>query len=486
MITDTEFNAWLIRDNVRRVVLVEAQAHDGSGVVTRYFSNTPYASFPTDTPANQPYDDLLKDVPRFSNVMAEAFEGNSRPAIGEMVVDNSNGERDDWLLDSWAGYPVKLYLGDPSWIRDDYRLILDGITADIQAKNKDSITFKIRDKQDLLNKQVQPTLYTTGSAIGKPKPLCYGEVFQITPVLVDSATHKYQIHDGVIQQIVAVYIDGVSTAFTNDLSNGGFTMASAITGQITVDAKGAKPSGTYIVKVADIVLDIATRAGLVSGDIDSASLTAMNTTCPQTIGLYIPDRQNIMSVFDVLLKSVGGFYGFGRDGKLKLGRLNAPVGTATLSLTADDIEANGLDVKTISPPIKTVRLGYKRYYSPMTAGVASGVTEAVRADLMQEYRAVTASNSVPEWPLAAEPDLIPTALALSAEAQTECTRRATLYSVPRRILKIRSFTASQQIELGQEIKITWPRYGLDSGEYAIVVGINESPTSFKVDLEVWL
>jgi hypothetical protein len=485
-ISDSQYLAWLQKDGVRRVVLVEVQVYSGSSITTRYLSNSAYASFPSDTPANQPYDDLLLEIPRFSNSMSEAFGGASKPAFGDVVIDNSSGARDSWLNDSWAGYPINIYLGDVSWAKSDFRLILSGITADIQARDNASLIVKMRDKQDLLNKPVNSNLYTTGSAVGLPKPLCYGQCYQVEPILIDSATHKYQIHDGAINGITTVYENGYTIPFTADLANGCFTLPANPAGHITADCTGAKPSGTYITKVADIALDLITRAGLSGSDISSTSLAAMNTLCPQTVGLFIKDRTNLLPALDELVASVQGYYGFGRDGKFQMGRLSTPAGSPTLYLIADDIEQYGVTVKTVSPPIKTYRMGYKQYYTILSDGVAGAVTETVRADYLNEYRAVTATNTVTGWPLAAEPELVGGNLAIQSEAQTECNRRAALFSVPRKVLQVKAFTAPQRIELGQEINITYPRYGLNNGVNGIVIGVSESPTSSRVDLEVWL
>lgn len=485
-ISDAQYLAWLQNDSARRVTLVEAQCHNGSSVVTNYFSNADFASVPADTPANTIYEDLLREVPRISNSMSEVFGGRSMPALGEIVVDNSSGERDMWLTYTWIGYPVVLLLGDVTWPKSDFRTIFIGVISDIQAKSSHEITFKIRDKQDLLNKQVQSTLYTTGSAVNKPKPLCYGEVFKVAPVLIDSATHQYQVHDGAINSIVNVYENGIAVSYTATISTGTFVLTVAATGTITCDVQGAKPSGVYLTKVADIANDLALKVGLTGGDIDSASITALNTACPYTVGLYIQDRANLLEIYDQLFKSIGGYYGFSRAGLLKFGRLDAPTGTATLELIDDDIESFGVDLNTTYQPIKTYRLGYKKYWVVQDSSLSTLVTEANRADLGQAFRAVYATNSVPNWPLALEPNMAETLISNSTDAQTECNRVATINNTLRKVYTIRATTAPQRIEVGQEIKITYPRYGLNSGAYAIVTGINESPTSNRVELKVWL
>lgn len=75
MITDSAFNAWLAKDGEIRCVLVEVEAFSGDTVVTRYLSNTHFDSRPSDSPANQGYDDILIAVPRFKSSIGEALGG---------------------------------------------------------------------------------------------------------------------------------------------------------------------------------------------------------------------------------------------------------------------------------------------------------------------------------------------------------------------------------------------------------------------------
>jgi hypothetical protein len=50
---------------------------------------------------------------------------------------------------------------------------------------------------------------------------------------------------------------------------------------------------------------------------------------------------------------------------------------------------------------------------------------------------------------------------------------------------LRCFTAPARIEQGQVIKLTYPRYGFNTGALAVVIGIEESPTANAITLELW-
>lgn len=489
MISDAEFNAWLARDGEFRCILVEVEAYSAGVAVTRYFSNMHFDSRPSDTPANQGYEDILHAVPRFKGGIGESLGGASAISIGELDINNAGGERDNWLDDAWDGRPVRLYLGAPTWPKADFRPILSGVALDLVAKDHSLLTLKITDKQQLLNGPVQKNLIGAGTANSqKPIPLTYGEVYNIEPPLVDSATRKYQVHDGRIESITAVYDNGKAISYTPDLNAGTFTLSTAPAGRITADVKGCKLGGVYLSKTADIIQRILlTKTPLTGADLDLGSFNAFNALCPQTIGIYIGDRQNVLTVLDELVKTFAAWYGFNRAGLFQLGRLDVPSGVPVLELFADDVAEFGLTVKSRSLPIATLRLGYKRNWTVQTDGLDASVSLARKAELADVHQVVSATNPGIEstFKTALSPDAINSLLVLQSDAQAEANRRAVMFSTLRYKYTLRCFTAPARIEQGQVIKLTYPRYGFNTGALAVVIGIEESPTANAITLELW-
>lgn len=489
-ISDAQYAAWLASDNQHRVILCEAQCYSGAAVVTRYMATRPFVSTPTDTPANQAYDDLITSIPTFTRRMSEALEGQTTQSWGDIELINTDGALDSWLDDGWDGRSLKLYLGDPSWPKADFRLILNGVSADITARDQKTLAIKARDKTFALNVPIQTNLIAgTTANKDKPVPLLFGECYNIEPPLIDAALHKYQYHDGAAFGVSTVYDNGVSVGFTDTPGSGTFVLTASPAGQITCDAKGAKPGGTYLSAVADILQHIVTtHSAIVSGDLDSASFTAMNTAAPQTVGLYIKERQNIIPALDDLVKSVGGFWGFSRAGLLQLGVLIAPAGAPALSIDADMVVERGISVKRRDLPLAQYTLGWKRNWTVQKSGLAGSVTEARKAELADDYQSITKTNAsvLTKYLLADKPDRIGTLLVVSGDADTEAQRRVTLRNVVRKVFELDTFTAPFQVELGQVVQITHPRFGMGAGVLGVVVGFDEEPTLNRLKLEVWL
>lgn len=488
-ISDADYLIWLAADNKSRIVLVEAQAYSGGLLVTRYMSNYPFVSAPADTPANQAYDDLVLSIPQFTTKMSEQFTGQSTPSWGDAEIANENGDRDSWLDDAWDGRSLKLYLGDKSWPKSDFRKILDGTIADIYAKDQRTLALKIRDKQWALNVPAQTNMITgTTANTDLPKPLCYGQCFNTEPVLIVAATHQYQDHDGAVNAISTVYDNGVGVGSTPTIANGTFVLTAAPAGRITADMQGAKPGGAYLTKCADIMQHlITTHSTLTAGDLDAASFTAFNITAAQALGLYVRDRQNLIELLDALIKSVGGWYGFSRDGLLQLGRLEDPTGgVSVLDLTNDDVVEGSIRCIRRIPALTTIRLGYRKNWTVQTDGIAGAATEARRADLASDYlvsKALDASIKTAH-PLALEPDLEGTLMTVQADCDAEAARRLALWGVTRNVYALDCFSAPARVSIGQVIKLTHPRFGFTAGAKAVVVSITEQPTKNRLSLEI--
>jgi hypothetical protein len=490
-VSDAVFEKFLKADGARRVLLVEASAYHSGALVTRYMADKPFVSGPTQTPANIAYDDLVKAAPSFSSRMSEQFGGRAAGGWGDLQIDNSNGDRDGWLDDAWDGRAVRLYIGASSWPRDDFRRLLDGVGADIVSRDNATLTLRLRDKTWMSNVGVQTAVIGGATAnANKTKPLCFGDCFNVTPVLVTAATHEYQVHDGAINDIPDVRDNGVTVGYTKDLTNGKFTLTAAPAGQLTCDVQGAKVSGTYITKCADIIQHIlTTRTLLTTGDLDTSAFSAMNTTCPQTLGLYIAagEFRTVNSVVDELVTSVGGFWEFTLDGLMTLGRFDAPAGTPVMALSPDDLVQNGLRLVQRIPPVLSYSLLYRKNWTPQRSGMAGAVTEANRALYAApgQTKSVTNAGIDATFKLAIAAPQVDTLLADGTEAATECSRRATLWGSLRYRYEGQGFAAALGLRLGQVVSITYPRFGLDAGALTTVIARTWSPTLGRTALEVF-
>mgnify|MGYP003651113304 FL=1 len=478
-VSDAEYQTWLKDDNQERAVLVEAKYYDTSEKV-RYMATHSFVSKPTDTPANIVYDDLIVSVPTIQSQVGMAF------GVGDIDLVN-DGSLDVWLNDAWDGRGLSLLIGDPTWARDDFRQIASLVTESFEVVNNNKMRLRVRDKREKLNINTQNNYYTSGEAFGKPIPLTVGQVFNLTPVLINASTHQYQVHDGQINAISQVRDSGVSVSFTANLSAGTFVLSSQPSGVITCDVQGAKPSGTYLTKTADIVEYLSKREALVTADIDAASIASFNTTVPYTVGFYIASRQNLISVIDKLMNSVGAYWLFNRAGKMVLWQLNNLTNSPSADFDADDVLDNTFKFVSSNLPYARAAIGYQKNFTRQT-NLAGSVNEANRNLYQGDNLISTADNSsiITAHPLAVKPEPLDTLITTLTNANTESARVLALNNAVRFVYEATFSTGPFEIKLGDEISVIYPRFGFENGKNVIVVGLDEQPSSNKIKVRFTL
>lgn len=146
-----------------------------------------------------------------------SLDGSLSMSFGDIEIANTNGDLDSWLDSTqyiWVNRPVQVYLGDPRWnlqtlaaIHDTanggFQKVFDGIVADIDSKDRNTLNIKVRDKLEKLNGPVSDNKLGTYGTWGQGqtnqdtmRPLVFGEVFNMSPLLVGgTASPEYMFHD---------------------------------------------------------------------------------------------------------------------------------------------------------------------------------------------------------------------------------------------------------------------------------------------------
>lgn len=200
--------AWLADPTHILGLLVEITAKNVSTgtETTFYLSNIGY----TTTSADVTYLPNLSG--NIQTTESLTLDGSLSMSFGDIKIANYNGELDDWLDRTkyiWDSRAVQVYLGDPTWVaatladvRTVFEKIFDGIIEDVDSSEREFINVKVRDKLNRLNYPISDnTLGIYGTwANGQTnqdtlRPLVFGEVFNMSPVLVDPAYLEYMFND---------------------------------------------------------------------------------------------------------------------------------------------------------------------------------------------------------------------------------------------------------------------------------------------------
>lgn len=509
------------------IYLVDITAYDPAipgTTVLRYASAPGLMTRPTETPANAHYAPRLRQPISFRRTMFSTARvtGGATVGAGEIVLNNVDqalaGLR-DYGID---GRDVVVRLGPVGGAYPaDFTTILTGTAEQAEIGARD-VTIRLRDRLELLAQPLQANLYAGNNALpsgaegvatdikNQRKPLLYGYRSHLLPVQVNTAKLIWQVHDGAISAIVEVYDRGVILGQNTDHADlaaleaatvpagfydtcvalGLFRLGSAPAGRITADVSG-DAAGGYTDDPAEIVRRILIRSGIPSGDIDTASFTALSSAAGLSVGEHFTGEVTRQQAIDAILASVGGWLVPTRTGQWQVGQLVAPSGTPDYSFTDADILA--LDSRATRDvgaglPVWRVKLRGLRYAASTANDFPVGLGEALRSKLLQEWREAVASDAAVKTKHLLAPEMqVDTALQEPAEMATEAARLLALHKVRRDYVQARvALTqAAAAVDLGDVVRLTTPRLGYGAGRDFIVVGVEHDGKRSRVTLDLW-
>lgn len=258
--TNTEYSAWLDSVAQRRVLFdITARGYDPTGLVggspttliqplSFYVANGGFTTKDWDSPANRNYSPWVTKIPTFKREMGTALSGQATTSFGSMTVSNPRqlargpGVRDDWLRMKWDRSYVRMYLGDPSWSKHDFRLILWGRLGQPRAPNVSGIEFPLFDLGDILDAPFQRNLFdaTNAATYNKTKPVAIGHPEWCDLQVLDVASGTYFLTDGSMDGGSGQSVDGVSGTVAGGLYDNGAPLFnfSAVTADPATDTIG--------------------------------------------------------------------------------------------------------------------------------------------------------------------------------------------------------------------------------------------------------
>lgn len=511
--------------------LVEITVYDPSiaSTQTLYFSTHGFTSKPVDaTPWGSArnsihYEAKLKQPALMRrDVFSQGTTGGAS-TTGYGIIELINDGSLDYLADcGFSGRTFCVMLGDVSAALSTFSLVLKG-TMEQPSFDWSSLSIRIRDRLAELDRPFQTNLYLGDNVNpsglegypddikGTPKPRVYGKVFNVTPPQVNNVRLIYQVNDGALSSIDAVYDQGVSLVagatyssqadmesnapmagqFRAWLSGGYFRIGASPIGPVTADVTQGSTAAART--TAQILKNIAIDSGFItSGDINATDVAAMDAANASVIGIWINQGDNTKQVMDAVAASIGAWYGFDRNGKLRMAQLSAPSGVPVATFTSQEIislQRTATADTDRGVPAYQVKLSYGRNWTIQNSGLASSVSSARKAWLDEEYRkAIATDNSILAIHLLAPSLEMQTLLTDESAASAESSRRLAIYKVRRdRInLRVRASTDTvAQIDLGAIVSIQINRFGYNSGKLFRVIGLQPDLSINAIDLTLW-
>jgi hypothetical protein len=496
--TNEDFLKWLRDPAAIRCILLEVRVKIAGVETTRYLSNRGYVTGGGDAPANTAYSSVICGGVKFTESIS--MEGNATMSMGDVEIDNTTGERDSWLNDSWKNRQISLFVGDVRWVRSEFTKVFEGVVTGIDSKSRGKLNLKLGDKLQRLNTPVTD-VKLLGSTSNKDKliPLCFGECHNVSPLLVDGNVNEFQVHNGAIESIIEVRDNGVPVAFTPLLSTGKFRLLKQPVGTITASVQGALltqqldgaiiPSGVYSNTIASIAINLATLYGnsmmaLTMSDMDT-TLVAFNTANTQPVGLYLSDRANLLETINKLASSVGARVVMTRGNLLRFVKLSLtglPVGT---TVTSTDMVDKSLAISDMPAIVAGVKVGYCKNYT-VQSNLETGIPAEHISLFSEEWLTTTRTDSVAkaENLTYVEPDLQETLLLTAATALAEADRRLAIFNTQRKVFRYTGFGYLLLENLGSSQTIKHPRFGLSAGATGQIVSISLDWANPYITMEV--
>jgi len=476
--TDAQVLAWLKSSAAYRVVLIEAAVQIGGVESVVYLATKPFTTGPGDAPANTTYLPIATVGRLFTERLL--LDGEGGLSAGELELENVGGARDAWAGPGyiWNNRAIKAYIGDVRWGRADFRMIFNGIVADIAPRGRQALALKLRDKMQRLNTPVsEAKLGGTSEQRDALLPIALGQAFNVTPLLINAAILKYQVHAGAIDSIIEVRDNGAPVAFTPGLAAGTFQLQSAPAGVVTASVRGAAAGG-YVDTVAQLVKRLVTGYGKESdrfadADLDLANIAAFDAAHQQSLGVYSTARQNVLAACQMLLGSVGAQLVMSRLGLARLIKVALPGASTPVVIRPEHMVDGTLQPAARTDVVGAVKLGFARAWTVQDAGTLANLPEVHKGLFAEEWLTTTKTDAttLATYRLNAEPVQIDTMLLTRADADAEAQRRLDLWKVPRTTYEFEGVPELLALELGQAVTVYAPRFGMDAGVTGIVISL---------------
>lgn len=194
--TVQDIKTWLDSPLSRKCVLAEIGYYFGDPNTAAYNSSlerTMYLSTMAYNDGNQEYIPILLGGLSFSESLSTDL--TISVSYGTIELENTGGSYDYFLTYIWKRRPIKIYFGDITWPKVDFVLIFDGLVDELKTSGESRLELILLNKLEQLNDVLNTrtikdlsgnyTAKTTGET-DKLLPLLFGEVFNLSPILVDN------------------------------------------------------------------------------------------------------------------------------------------------------------------------------------------------------------------------------------------------------------------------------------------------------------
>lgn len=371
------------------------------------------------------------------------YDIESSVAIGSFKLRKPAYIDDEWGSYEWTDYPCDIYCGSVLWDFADYVKIASTV-FDKEPVNEGAglYAFYLADHGKKLEISVQPDITDEG----EHKLLCYGDVFNRKPQLVDALTLKYRFHDGVFNGTITVWDIGLDIT-TNCTIN--YT-----TGEFTINAGNYTPAGSLRINTLSNVKTVPQIAQAIADKHSLGTITFEGFEAWQlaaTMRLDIDSDITVDEVFTQLARSINGNHLYDKLGNIIFKRLDSS--SPIIELSGNQILDGFAHSDTLGKAQKII-VNYGQNASPQNPGELSTLLSDPQKDVLgTEFLSVELATGATSGIDAITYD---TLIAYKADADLFAIERKAFRSVNHKIYKMPVSDVANVLHHAMPVTITHP------------------------------
>jgi hypothetical protein len=457
---------------------------------------------------------LRREIP------ADVAGGHVSASYGALTLINASGALDPLRDYFYDGYELTLKVGDAGAAYATFVTRLKA-TIDNVSFERNRVIVRLRDRAETLKTPLQTDTYGGTNALpngldgtaddlkGKRKPLIFGRIAAMQPVLVNTSRLIYQVNDGAVDAIINVFDSGAYLTRGTDYTAGQqstFETAAVAAGAFSTYAPagliklGSKPFGTLAACVAErwdytqisaaaVVQRILTLRGYTASDWVAQDFLDADAVNCGSVGVLVEDGENADSLIDRVLGSGGFVWGHDALNRFRLRRLDAPTGNSVASITDDHILEYD-PVQSSQRALWQVTMQGDANYAVQDKASLAGIVAADRAAWWEKATRDQSSTStaVKTTRLLSQDATFASVANGISQTQAEAVRRRALFDGRRDTLGL-TVTAPNDwmdlIDLGSEVTIVSAKCGYPAGRNMIVVMTQPDFQRNRLDLILW-
>lgn len=327
----------------------------------------------------------------------EVFSGNQVKPLainhGELkfYVDAEH-QNEGWSQLVFEGALARVWVGETGTAFASYTKVFEGACGAHGRENRMMMVPLFGSEVSLDTVMALSATYSgTGDANGsttlkgKLKPRAFGACQNVAPVLIDPAYWIYQVNDGAIEAVDAVYELAISlgspvstqpTTYAGlkglTLNPGQWAAAPALgmfrfggqpSGKVTADIRGAKIDGVYTSTIATIVPEILKLGGIPGAKIDTTSFNAFSG---YAWSLYLTDQASVRDIVAQAMQQVQAYAFADSGGVWRAGSwfsAKTPVTINQDRSTAPLLIPQSVVLQQSTPPVWKLKIGAERCWS---------------------------------------------------------------------------------------------------------------------------